>query len=163
MPEGWSEFFVATTGAGAALVGLIIVAMTANIKEIIAIPSMASRAAATIGSLTLIVVSGAASLVPQQDASLLGLELLLFTLLALGLDVDSAWRIVRASKLPGYQSGRPTPKIVLAFAQIAPFIVGAALLVAGDWAGLGWIAAGVIAVFIGSVWNAWILLVEILR
>jgi len=47
--------------------------------------------------------------------------------------------------------------------QVAPFLVGAALLVAGDTAGLGWIAGGVLAVFVGSVLNAWVLLVEILR
>ena len=40
MPEGWSDFFVATAGAAGALAGLIIVAMTVNITTIIGIPSM---------------------------------------------------------------------------------------------------------------------------
>jgi hypothetical protein len=53
MLDGWSEFFVATAGAAAALAGLIIVAMSVNIQTILNIPSMTSRAAATIASLIL--------------------------------------------------------------------------------------------------------------
>ena len=37
------------------------------------------------------------------------------------------------------------------------------LLLTGAEEGVYWIAAGVLAVFIGSVANAWVLLVEILR
>ena len=32
IPEGWTDFFVATAGAAAALAGLVIVAMTVNIR-----------------------------------------------------------------------------------------------------------------------------------
>jgi hypothetical protein len=46
MLEGWGEFFVATAGAAAVLAGLIGVAMSVNIKTILNIPRMASRAAA---------------------------------------------------------------------------------------------------------------------
>jgi hypothetical protein len=154
---------VATTGAGAALAGLIIVAMTANVKMIIAIEGMTSRAGATIGSLTLIVIAGAAGLIPGQDAVFLGLEILVFSLIVLGLNLDSAWRVVQASRKPGYASGPIAPKIALALSQITPFFVGAALLLTGDWSGLYWVAAGMIVVFMASVLNAWILLVEILR
>lgn len=162
-PEGWSDFFVATTGAGAALAGLIIVAMTANITTIIAIQGMTSRAGATIGSLTLIVVAGAAGLIPAQGAVILGLEILVLSLIVLGLNLDSAWRVIQASRKPDYASGPPAPKIALALAQIVPFLVGAVLLLTGDWSGLYWVAGGMIVVFMASVLNAWILLVEILR
>ena len=47
--------------------------------------------------------------------------------------------------------------------QTVPFVIGGILLVAGSYVGLYWIAGGVLLVFIGSVANAWILLVEILR
>jgi hypothetical protein len=44
-----------------------------------------------------------------------------------------------------------------------PFIVGGALLLSGSPAGVYWAAAGVVATFACSVFNAWVFLVEILR
>lgn len=161
MPEGWSDFFVATAGAAAALAGLIIVAMTVNIKTILSIPSMTSRAAATIGSLVLIVVTAAAGLIPGQAVELLGAEILLFTAGAGALTVDSARRMIRTAQAPYRAVTRI--KSAVAIAQIVPFVIGAVLLLSGRDAGLYWVAAGVLLVFIGSVATAWVLLVEILR
>ena len=160
MPDGWDNFFVATAGAAAALAGLIIVAMSVNIQTIISMPSMTSRAAATIASLILIVVSTAAGLIPGQPVQLLGAELLAFGVGATVLTFDSAVRMRRAA--------RPSVtviwvKIVIAFLQILPFLVGAAVLLTSSYDGLYWLAAGVLLVFIGSVTNAWVLMVEILR
>ncbi|MGS0688103.1 hypothetical protein ACVBEQ_23595 [Nakamurella sp. GG22] len=161
MTEGWSDFYVATAGAAAALAGLIIVAMTVNIQTILSIPSMTSRAAATIGTLILIVVSAAAGLIPEQSVELLGAEILVFTVLAATLTIDSVVRMVRAAEAP-YR--RLTwLKSVFAIVQIVPFVVGAIMLLTGSDAGLYWVAAGALLVFVGSVANAWVLLVEILR
>jgi len=161
MPEGWSDFFVATAGAAGALAGLIIVAMTVNITTIIGIPSMTSRAAATIAALVLIVVSAAAGLIPGQGPRLLGGEVLVFAAVAMALTIDSAVRMVRA--IDRQYLTVTCVKIVVALVQILPFLVGAAILLTGSYSGLNWIAAGVLLVFVGSVTNAWVLLVEILR
>lgn len=161
MPEGWSDFFVATAGAAGALAGLIIVAMTVNISTIISIPSMTSRAAATIGSLVLIVVSASAALIPEQGPELLGAEVLVFGAGAMVLTADSAIRMLRAAKKPFV--GVTLVKIVIAIVQILPFLIGAIILLTGAFDGLYWVAGGVLLVFIGSVANAWVLLVEILR
>jgi len=161
MPEGWTDFFVATAGAAGALAGLIIVAMTVNITTIINIPSMTSRAGATIASLVLIVVSAAAGLIPGQGPRLLGAEVLAFAAVATALTIDSAVRMVRA--VDREYLVVTWVKIVIALAQMLPFLIGAALLIAENYSGLYWIAAGVLLVFVGSVANAWVLLVEILR
>lgn len=161
MPEGWSDFFVATAGAAAALAGLIIVAMTVNIQTILTIPGMTSRAAATIGSLILSVVSAVAGLIPGQGAVALGAEVLAFTVIGWGLTVDASFRMIRAAEKP--YVGTTWLKSVLANLQILPFAVGAIILLTGSFDGLYWIAGGVLLVFIGSVANAWVLLVEILR
>ena len=161
MPEGWSDFFVATSGAAGALAGLIIVAMTVNITTIIGIPSMTSRAGATIASLVLIVVSAAAGLIPGQGPRLLGGEVLAFAAVATALTVDSAVRMIRAVDKKFLVQTRV--KIAFAMVQMLPFLVGAVILLTGSFSGLYWIAAGVLLVFVGSVTNAWVLLVEILR
>ena len=161
MPEGWGDFFVATAGAAGALAGLIIVAMTVNITTIINIPSMTSRAGATIASLVLIVVSAAAALIPGQGPRLLGAEVLGFAAVATALTIDAAVRMVRA--VDREYLVVTWVKIAIAIAQMLPFLVGAAMLLTGSFSGLYWIAAGVLLVFVGSVANAWVLLVEILR
>ncbi len=163
MPAGWTDFFVATAGAAGALAGLIIVAMTVNITTIISIPSMTSRAAATIATLVLIVVSAAAALIPGQGPRLLGAEVLAFAAVATGLTIDSAVRMVRAVDRKYQYPVGTWVKIVVAMVQMVPFLVGGGILLAGNFSGLYWIAAGVLLVFIGSVANAWVLLVEILR
>ncbi|MCU1404379.1 MAG: hypothetical protein JWQ43_682 [Glaciihabitans sp.] len=175
--DDWSDFFVMTGGAAAALAGLIIVAMSVNVAVIISIPAMTSRAAATIATLLLIVVSAGAVLIPGQDLRWLGAEILIGTLAATALEVDSSLRMLRAvnssPSLRGSSTGtpsgvgdsgrRPLPKVVLAGIQVLPFLLGAIMLLGSDPHGLYWIAGGTLLVFIGSVANAWVLLVEILR
>lgn len=168
--EGWHDLFVASAGAAAALAGLIIVAMSVNIKQIIAIPSMPSRAGTSIAALVLIVVVSIGALIPVQAPWMLGLESLVFALVALAFAIDSTVRLASEGRSgePGSQR-RPLSNIVsngvLSITQVLPFVVGAVLLVAGGStdAGLSWVAAGILLVFIGAVVNAWVLLVEILR
>jgi hypothetical protein len=54
-------------------------------------------------------------------------------------------------------------EIVAGQIQTLPFVVGGTLLCRNYNAGLYWMAGGVIAIFIFSVMNVWVLLVEILR
>lgn len=157
----WAGFFAASAGAAAALTGLIIVAMSVNIGTIIAIPGMTSRAGATIAALVLALVSSVAALIPAQPATLLGVEVLVVGLGAGCLAVDSCYRIVATRGTGSLRAA--TAKCLVLLLQVTPFVVGGVLLVAGLPGGLGWIAGGVLAVFVGSVLNAWVLLVEILR
>jgi hypothetical protein len=157
----WGGFFAASAGAAAGLTGLIIVAMSVNIGTIIAIPSMTSRAGATIATLVLAVVASIAALVPGQPLWFLGVELLAFGTAAAVFAVDSAVRVIGAS--PHASRGVGALKSAVVVAQVLPYLVGGGLLAAGDPSGLGWVAAGIMLVFVGSVLNAWVLLVEILR
>ena len=64
--DSWSEFNVAVAGAGAALGGLLIVALSVNIKTIAESRGLAARAAASIAALILGVALCCAALIPGQ-------------------------------------------------------------------------------------------------
>jgi len=160
--QDWTNFFIAAAGAAGALAGLVIVALSVNIKEILAYPHLPPRAAAAIATLILILVSCMAGLIPQSMAAF-GLEVLLF---GIGGWIIQSWS-TRKSLLADAEYKRPWQEsifeIVTGQIQIVPFFVAGILLMMHNPHGLFWMVGGVIAIFILSVFNAWVLLVEILR
>jgi len=163
----WSDFAVAMAGAAAALAGLVMVAISVNIKEILAYPGLTARAASAIGSLILVVVTAALILVPAQPASLLGAEVLVAVVPVILLQFVSLRLRTRQSESAAHSLALYVP---LATLQLLPLVVGASLLLASAGgteqlagAGLYCLAAGVVLTVIGSMLDAWVLMVEILR
>ena len=158
----WANFFIAAASASAALAGLVIVAVSVNIARILQFPHLPFRAAVTIARLVLILVTSMAALMPQQGRAL-GAEILVFATVCWVLGVQSS----RSSAKAHTELQRPRFESLLEAVggevQVLPFLLGAALLLAGRAAGYYAVAAGVIAIFIFSTLNAWVLLVEILR
>jgi modulator of FtsH protease len=159
--EGWHDFAVATAGAAGALAGLIIVAVSVNVKQIIAGSALPARAGATIAAIAVILVSAMAMLIPEQSALTLGIEVLVFGVVALAFQADMAVRMLRSHDGPSL--ARTIPTIVLGVGQLSGVVVGGILLITGNPDGLYHVAAGFIAIFIVSIVNAWVLMVEILR
>lgn len=157
----WKDFFVATAGASAALVGLIIVAMSVNIETIVRFRSLPSRAGTTIANLTIVVVLSIVGLVPSISSAAFGIIVLIFGLVALAMGIESTVQIVRNHR-ENPQAG-VVGKSVVAVTPGALVVVSCVLLLAGLDVGLYGIAAAVVLAFVGSVLNAWILLVEIRR
>lgn len=157
--DAWDSFFVATVGAGAALAGLIIVAMSVNVAMIIKIKSMPSRAGATIASLLLIVIVGAAGLIPGISNMAFGGVTLAFTLVVAAL----YWRTsVIGFKYPNGHLREHILRVAFTVLQLLPMLIGG-VLAFGTWEALAWVAAGFLLTFAGATLNAWVLLVEILR
>ena len=158
----WVNFFIAASGASAALAGLVFVALSVNITRIIEVPHLPARAGATIATLILILVSSMAALIPQP-AFALGVEIVAFGICGWLLKFWAAYRAIAdrvKTQRPVFESVTET---VLGQIQVLPFIAGGVLLIAGNDSGFYWVAGGVIAVFVFSVFNGWVLLVEILR
>jgi modulator of FtsH protease len=161
MSPGWVSFFEAAAGAAAALTGLIFVALSVNIARILEFSHLPARAAAAMGALMLILTTSLAALAPQP-VRWLGGETLALTALAWLLQIDSA----RQSRTATRRHNRPAHEFVVEIMsqiQMIPYAVGGVLLALGCAAGVDWLAAGAVLVFMLAVINAWVLLVEILR
>jgi hypothetical protein len=160
----WSEFNVAVAGAGAALGGLLIVALSVNIKTIADSPGLAARASGSIASLILGVVLCCAGLIPGQVVWGYGIVVLVGTALCGVVVVRSAVRVHQDAVETGY--GRWQVERIVLFA-VTPVIYAVAgiLLVATAWsaAALVLVAVGTLLAIVTTVLFSWVALVEVLR
>src|SRR5262245_37587561 len=74
-PAAWSGFAEAQVAASAALAGLLVVACSINIGQIIKIPSIVSRLAGTLVNFGAVLVVATLLLVPEQPRAALGAEI----------------------------------------------------------------------------------------
>lgn len=161
--EQWHDFGVATAGAAGALVGLLIVAISVNIREILRSKLLPARAGATIAALSAVLIGALLLLVPGQSRNWLGMELVVVSFVALVFQVRMVVVLGRDHD-PAAPTGSRSLKSAVAVGQLVPVLVGGILVVAGQPSvGLAWVAAGFLAVFVFSITNAWVLMVEILR
>jgi hypothetical protein len=159
--EGWKDFNVAMVGATAALAGLLIVAMSVNIAEIMKTPTLPARAAASIAALVLAISAGALGLVPGQPDLIYGVEILLGAAIASAFHVHAIRVIARDE--PISLSDR-IAKSATGILPIAGFLIGGVLIVAGSApAGLVAVAIGSVLAVITAILMAWVVLVEVLR
>jgi len=159
-PSEWSDLFVATAGASAALAGLVFVAVSINIQRILEFPGLPERALETILLLMAVLLVSVVGLVPGQSHVALGLELLV-----VGFAIGGA-----IFRLPTSRSDLEDEPPVWIWSRWAvrltamvPLVVAGASLLAESGGGLYWLATGIVFAVSGAIANAWVLLVEILR
>jgi modulator of FtsH protease len=160
--EGWRDFFTTAAGAAAALAGLIFVSLSVNIAQILKWEHLPDRAAATLASLMLILAVSLTTLIPQPVLAL-GLETLVFGLAVWQLQVRAGLAALRSGQAHGRPRLESMGELITGQVQTLPFLVGGGMLAAGAEGAVYWLAAGTLLIFVLSVVNAWVLLVEILR
>lgn len=159
--DGWSNFYVASAGASAALAGLVIVAISVNVKSILKYPALPERAAATIGLLVLVLAAASAGLIRAQPPTALGAELLALGLLGSMPQLLSVRAALRLAPRPPWS--RQAYALLSGQIVVIPVLVGGVLLAAASPSGYYWVAVAVILGYIVAILNAWVLLVEVLR
>jgi modulator of FtsH protease len=158
-PEAWTDLFVASAGASAALAGLVFVAVSINIDRIIGGEGLADRALQALFQLLAIVIVSLIALAPGQSSAALGIELLAVGLLVAG---GSFALLGRAQAAAQTTRGWPARRLAVAAGTVPTAIAGISLI-AESGGGLYWLFAGAIVAIVVAVLNAWVLLVEILR
>jgi hypothetical protein len=158
-PLVWHDFFVGTIGASAALTGLLFVAISINLEQILKYPQLPGRAAVTLGILVSALVASGFALAPGQ------------TNRALGIEIAASGALVAAQAL-WVTHGKQTPNepkawvvehlMTLLLPSIA-FVVGGVSLAVGEGGGLYWVLAAILFAFVSASINGWVLLVEIKR
>lgn len=156
----WSNFNVAMVGATATLAGLVIVAASVNIKQIVHETLITSRLAAAISALMLAFASSATALMPGMTLTFYGVIIVVLTLVSAAFAADATWRIF--SNRDPHNTGRVGKAVTAVLVPVA-YGVSGVLLLAGAPHGLFWVAAGSIASIATALLVSWIVLVEVLR
>lgn len=157
---GWSEFNVAMVGATAALAGLVIVAASVNIAEIVKATTITARLAAGIAALVLALIVSALSLVPGISPVGLGVGVLVAAGGAGGFQLH-AGAVIARDRDPGARAR--VMKSLLGFLPIAAYLVAGVLLFIAPAAGLVAAALGCLAAIASAIVVSWVALVEVLR
>jgi hypothetical protein len=154
-PGLWHDYFVMVGGGSAALTGLVFVAMTLHLQEIVADPVQRHRSRTILAGLTAVFIRCALVLMGGQNAQAIAVELfgvllvveyLLFTSIrqaARSADQAVLWRTIGS------------------FACLVFEQAGAVILFAGNPWGLYVVGIGMMSSFIFMVTGAWLLLVGV--
>ena len=171
----WRDFFVMAGGAAAALAGLLFVAISINISQILRFAALPVRASETLTALLAMLLVSVFGLVPNQPPELLAVELISISALQLVVIVRGGLRLRESGRaLPSSSSQSPgneesTPRnhhvtgMLLTVAVAVPWAVAGVTLLVGVGGGLYWVVPAFVIGFATAVANGWVLLVEILR
>ncbi len=158
-PSEWSDLFVATAGASAALAGLLFVAVSVNVDRILAGKGLPERGLETIVLLLAVLLVSIVALIPGQSEVALGVELLFLGLALAGfvarLPIVSDAQVATTSWILARWTMRALATV--------PLILGGLTLLIEAGGGLYWVVAAIVFAIVAAVANAWVLLVEILR
>jgi hypothetical protein len=157
----WTDFSVAVVGASAALTGLLFVAVSINIEQILAVDTLAGRALSTMILFVVPLVVGTLVLVPGQSPTALGVELI-------GTGVVAGGGLLRINR--PVNRGELEPRSGWLLIRFVPsvtitvfLLLAGATLIAQAGGGLYWVAPAIVEAFVGGLVTVWVLLVEIRR
>ncbi len=164
--DEWHDFFLATAGAAAVLVGLVFVGLSINLEIIMSNPTygLTGRALEAMVLLMAVLIVTCLLLVPAQGMMLAGVEVL-----AVGVADWVAILTIQLRQLRNWQSLEPSIRLTFVTRMVAgqlatlPFVGAGIAILSWGVDGLYLLVAAVILTFIVGVGSAWVLLVEIHR
>jgi hypothetical protein len=165
-PGDWESFALAHVGAAAALLGLVFVGISINLRDIIGSGVLVHRALEAVILLGAVLVTATVVLIPGQGTGALSTELIVSAValatVVLFIQRDAANQQVDPGR-PVAPRGSVAIRRALGLGCAVVIAVAGISLVAEIGGGLYWWPLAVIAAYFGALGNAWILLIEILR
>jgi hypothetical protein len=154
----WRDYFVMVGGGGAALTGLVFVAMSLHLSDIVADPTHRHRARTILTALTDVFVRCGLVLMGGQTARAVGVEIFVMLVIVEVVVLRSLNEALNDSD--GAQHGVLSRTLGYAACLIIEQI-GAAILFFGHTWGLYAVGVGMMASFLFIVSGAWLLLVGV--
>jgi hypothetical protein len=162
----WADFALAHVGASAALLGLVFVGISINLRDIIGSGRLVHRAAEAVVLLGGVLVTATVVLIPGQRKGALSTELILFAVVQFAVvfffQKDAVTQLVDPGK-PGPPRGSVAVRRALGLGSAVVIAIVGCSLAAEVGGGLYWWPVAILAAYLGALLNAWILLIEILR
>jgi len=158
--ESWTDFNVAMVGATAALAGLVIVASSVNIAEIVKASTITARLAAGIAALVLALTASALTLIPAITPPVLGACLIGAAAIAGTFQVHASIVIVRD---PSPEAQARGVKVFFGFVPVAAYVIAGVVMFADPSAGLVTASIGCLLAIVTALVVSWVALVEVLR
>lgn len=159
--EPWHDFLVALAGASGALVGLLFVAMSLSIDQLLKASHLLSRAAACLELLAGVLILSCTLLIPNVDTQAAG-----WLILLVGIGI---WLAVTLSSLHSLREAWTTFRVpaILAvtlfqLATLPQIVAGAGMFVVGDDA-LYLLAPAFMLAFAVAVFDSWVIMIEVRR
>jgi hypothetical protein len=154
---GWHDYFIVVGGGAAALTGLVFVAMTLHLDEIVDDPVHRHRARTILTGLTAVFIRCALALMGGQNGQAIAIELIGVLLVV----EFVLYRSIRQAIVSADQA--VLLRALGSFACLVLEQIGALILFAGNVWGLYIVGVGMMSSFIFMVTGAWLLLVGVGR
>lgn len=158
--EEWEPYLLGNVGASAALLGLLLVAVSPALGRILPVPGLPTRTVEALALLGAVLVPSSLLLVPDQPDWLPGIWILLAGLALFEIALVSG-RTARGG------SARPSRAdlVRMAAGQVTAltYVVAGATVAVGAEEGLYVFAGGVVLAYAAGVANMWTILVEASR
>lgn len=160
-PSDWAAVFSALASASAALTGLLFVALSINLGQVIKGAGLVARAIEVLVLLVSVLLVSVLLLIPGQPQSAAGSEILSVAIFA---EVLVGYIHVRAPRRALHISSRMFAMRVVG-SQIGLLLMVAAgiSVLAGAGGGLYWVVPAMLFATVAAIIGAWVLLVEIIR
>jgi hypothetical protein len=157
----WTAVFSALVGASAALTGLLFVALSINLSQVIKGQGLIGRAVEVLILLTSVLIVATMLLIPGQGTGTTGIEILSVAVL------EFVFLAIIHVRAPRRVLGVSPPMFAMrvAAAQAGPVFmgVGGVSLLAQNGGGLYWVVPAMVAAIVAAIIGAWVMLVEIVR